>query len=300
MNKNYYSNGIMRRVRQFTYDVTANAHSKDKDIERLRKLKKDDEITQTVYDREVSAIQESIKAQTVKIKESCRKDLMGTLEEMRRVAGNQIIKPPTQEMVSTLQLLGMLDSISPTQFTLYAEQMADCPLAMQRLQQIAKAHEQRIVLDDPDTKMKAVDELEGQLAYFLGNFDGDTSHSPATVLNMLPYFQPDEQYMGNPNRPLDTDKADKLFWSEFVHFSSSEVFDDPDNAKGTPKAQYFFGDVKALAAFIDKMTVGMEGSLVEDTANTILANCPEQYGAIYRNYKATGEMLDLNGSETEI
>lgn len=141
MNKNYYSNGIMRRMRQVTHDLTANAHSKDKDIERLRKLKKDDEITQTVYDRELSAIQEGIKAQTVKVKTECQKDLMGTLEEMRRVAGNQIIKPPTQEMVSILQLLAMLDDITPTQLTLYAEQMADCPLAMQRLQQIAKAHE---------------------------------------------------------------------------------------------------------------------------------------------------------------
>lgn len=178
--------------------------------------------------------------------------------------------------------------------------MADCPLAMQRLQQIAKAHEQRIYLDDPDTKLKALDNLESQLAYFLGNFDGDTSHAPATVLSMLPYFQPDEQYMGNPNRPLDTDKVDKLFWSEYVRLSSSEVFDDPDNAKGTPKAQYFFGDVKALAAFIDKMTAGVEGSLVENVTDTILANCPEQYGAIYRNYKATGEMLDLNGSNENV
>lgn len=300
MNKNYHSNGIMRRMRQFTHDMTVNAHSKDKDIERLRKLKRDDEITQTVYDRELSAIQEGIKAQTVKVKTECKKDLMGTLEEMRRGAGNQIIKPPTQEMVSTLQLLAMLDDITPTQFTLYAEQMADCPLAMQRLQQIAKAHEQRIYLDDPDTKLKALDNLESQLAYFLGNFDGDTSHAPATVLSMLPYFQPDEQYMGNPNRPLDTDKADKLFWSEYVRLSSSEVFDDPDNAKGTPKAQYFFGDVKALAAFIDKMTAGVEGSLVENVTDTILANCPEQYGAIYRNYKATGEMLNLNGSNENV
>lgn len=48
--------------------------------------------------------------------------------------------------------------------------MADCPLAMQRLQQIAKAHEQRIYLDDPDTKLKALDNLESQLAYFLGNY----------------------------------------------------------------------------------------------------------------------------------
>lgn len=157
-----------------------------------------------------------------------------------------------------------------------------------------------ITEESPLQSLKNLNNLESQLAYFLGNFDGDTSHAPATVLSMLPYFQPDEQYMGNPNRPLDTDKVDKLFWSEYVRLSSSEVFDDPDNAKGTPKAQYFFGDVKALAAFIDKMTAGVEGSLVENVTDTILANCPEQYGAIYRNYKATGEMLDLNGSNENV
>ena len=299
MNRNLFSNGIMRRMRQFTHDMTANSHSKDKDMDRLLSLKKSDEITQTVYDREYSAIQDKFHAQTVKLKNECQKDLEGTLKEMRQAAGEQITKPPTQEMVSTLQLLGMLDNITPTQFSLYAEQMKDSPLAMQSLQQIAKAHEQRIYVDDPDTKLNALDQLEGYLAYFLTNFNGDTVHAPATVLRMLPYFQPDEQYMESPNRPLDTDKVNKLFWNEFVRLSSSDAFDDPDHVNGTPKAMYFFGDVKALSAFIQKMTVGVEGSLVEDITNEILSNCPEQYGAIYRNYKATGEMLDLNEPMTE-
>lgn len=48
MNKNYFSNGVMRRMRQYTHDVTANFHSKDKDIERLKQLKEADEITQTL------------------------------------------------------------------------------------------------------------------------------------------------------------------------------------------------------------------------------------------------------------
>ena len=218
MNRNLFSNGIMRRMRQFTHDMTANAHSKDKDIERLLSLKKSDEITQTVYDREYSAIQDKIQAQTVKLQTACKKDL---------------------------------------------------------------------------------DQLEGYLAYFLTNFNGDTVYAPATVLRMLPYFQPDEQYMESPNRPLDTDKVNKFFWSEFVQLSSSDAFDDPDHVNGAPKAMYFFGDVKALSAFIQKMTVGVEGSLVEDITNEILSNCPEQYGAIYRNYKATGEMLDLNEPMTE-
>lgn len=53
MNKNYFSDGIMRRMRQYTLALSNNAHSKDKDLENLLSLKKADEITQTVYDREV-------------------------------------------------------------------------------------------------------------------------------------------------------------------------------------------------------------------------------------------------------
>lgn len=294
MNKNYFSNGVMRRMRQYTHDVTANFHSKDKDIERLKQLKEADEITQTVYDRELSAIQENLKAQTVKLKEVAKKDLMVTFEEMRRVAGNQIVKPPTPEMVSTLQLLSMLDEISPAQFTLYAEQMVDCPLAMQRLQQIAKNHEQHIRVDDPETKLRALDVLESNLANYLANYNGDIAHAPFSVRQMYPYFQPDDQYMGNPKTLTDTEKVNQKFWAELVGISSYEAFDDPDGSKAAPKAQYYFSDVKALSTFIQKATVNLEGSLVEDATTTILANCPERYDSIYRNYKATGEMLDLN------
>ena len=41
---------------------------------------------------------------------------------MREIADNRIIKPPTAEIVNTLQLLSMLDEITPTQFNLYAAQ----------------------------------------------------------------------------------------------------------------------------------------------------------------------------------
>lgn len=40
MNKNYFSDGIMRRMRQYTLAVNNNAHSKDKDLEKLLALKK--------------------------------------------------------------------------------------------------------------------------------------------------------------------------------------------------------------------------------------------------------------------
>ena len=60
MNKNYFSDGIMRRMRQYTLALSNNAHSKDKDLENLLSLKKADEITQTVYDREVEKINQQI------------------------------------------------------------------------------------------------------------------------------------------------------------------------------------------------------------------------------------------------
>lgn len=79
---------------------------------------------------------------------------------MREIASQRTTKPPTAENVSTLQILGMLDTITPTQMRLYAEQMSDCPLAMLRLGQIASAHNLKLVVSDPDALLKAVDILE--------------------------------------------------------------------------------------------------------------------------------------------
>ena len=294
MNKNYFSDGIMRRMRQYTLALSNNAQSKDKDLENLLSLKKADEITQTVYDREVEKINQQISEQRKKLLSEVKVDLMGTFDKMREIAKTQISKAPTPEMVSTLQILSMLDNITPTQFSLYAEQMADCPLAMQRLQQIAKEHEQRIYVDDPETKLRALDTLEGQLVNFLSSYDGVEEHCPYSVRDMYRYFRPDDQYMGSSNSPTDTGKVNEQFWNEFVGVSSFEVFEDPDATPGKPKAQYFFSDVSALSAFIKKMTEGVSGSMVEETENMILENCPERYGAVLRNYRSTGEMMDLN------
>ena len=66
------------------------------------------------------------------------------------------------------------------------------------------------------------------------------------------------------------------------------------------RSQYFCSDVSALSAFIKKMTEGVSGSTVEEIENMILENCPERYGGVLRNYRATGEMLDLNGTGEEV
>ena len=294
MNKNYFSDSIMRRMRQYTLALSNNAHSKDKDLENLLSLKKADEITQTVYDREVEKINQQIGEQRKKLLSEIKADYMKTFENMREIAKAQISKAPTPEMVSTLQILAMLDKVSPEQFTIYAEQMADCPLAMQRLQQIAKEHEVRIFTDDPETKLRALETLEGHLVNFLSNYDGVEEHCPFSVRDMYRYFRPDDQYMGSKDSPTDTEKVNERFWNEFVGVSSFKAFEDPDMTPGKPKAQYFFSDVSALSAFIKKMTEGVSGSTVEEIENMILENCPERYGGVLRNYRATGEMLNLN------
>lgn len=299
MKTNFYSEGVMRRMRLFTYDIEKNYHSQDKHMAELEQLRAADEITQTVFDREVASIQETIKRQRIALVEEAKKNLISTFQKMREIANNRIIKPPTTEIVNTLQLLSMLEKITPTQFNLYAAQMEDCPLAMQRLQQIAEAHEQRIFVDNPESRIQALDVLEGYLANYLENFTGDVNRAPFSVKSMYRYFQPDDSYMGSSKTPTDTERVNMMFWNDFVKVSSPEVFDDPENASAAPKAQYFFKDLDGLSAFMSKMTRGMEGSLVEDMESKILENCPEQYGAIWRNYKATGEKMDLNGSDNE-
>lgn len=113
MKTNYYSEGVMRRMRLFTYDIEKNYHSQDKRIEELKQLRAADEITQTVFDREVASIQETIKRQRIALVEEAKKNLISTFQKMREIANNRIIKPPTTEIVNTLQLLSMLEKITP-------------------------------------------------------------------------------------------------------------------------------------------------------------------------------------------
>lgn len=296
MSKNNYS-AAMRRMREFRSAVKDNFTATGKEISRLEDLKSKDEITKTVFDREVDAINAKSTAKRKELIEGAKKDLIPLFDEMKTTAKHQVIKAPTSEIAATLQILGTLDRVTPKQIELYAEQMQDCPLAMQRLSQIASMHDLRLSVEDPETRFDQLALLESNFAAFLGGYTGDPATLSATVLGMEQYFRPEEQFMGNNRNLVNTDSVNRAFWNTFVGSGSPDFFDDPSTPTGKPKAQYFFGDLDGLRSFIDRATSGVEGSMKETITAEILKDCPEKYGAAYRHFLANGEKMDINAKD---
>lgn len=302
---NNFRNGIMRRMRQYTKAVQDNYRSRDAEIKKYDQYKS---VPPSPYYKQVlKDIDKIIEDNRIRLFEEVRKDLITTLADMRQAAGQRSTKAPSADMVNSLAILATLDNIPPTQMKFYVDQMSDCPLAMQRLQQIAATHNMKIQLTDLDAIMSAINKLEGKLTAYLGSFRGDDNPQSPTVIDMCRYFQPEEYYakgINVSNNPLmpefihSAKEADYLFWKDQIGYGSPAMFDGPA-AGNTPQVQYFFGDLDGLTAFINKATEDKTGSEIEKTENEILTNCPEQYGAAYRCYKATGEKIALNGTESE-
>ncbi|MFV0351838.1 MAG: hypothetical protein ACK5JF_05955 [Oscillospiraceae bacterium] len=82
-----------------------------------------------------------------------------------------------------------------------------------------------------------------------------------------------------------------LFWAEFVGEGSPDCYDEDSSSSEKPRVLYFFKDTDGLLAFINRETEGKSGSVIEETINEILANCPESYGSAYRNFKACGDRV---------
>lgn len=284
---NNYRNGIMRRMRVYTKAVENTVNEKNIKIEGQKDL-----IGCTLYDRKIAEINSETEQIQQRLKSEIIKDLSETLHSMREIASQRTTKPPTSENVNTLQILGMLDSITPTQMKLYAEQMSDCPLAMLRLGQIASAHNLKLVISDPDALLKAVDILEDNLSAYINGFNGNESLCGTRVRQLYLYFQPEEYYAQSDLKT--SENADKLFWERYIGIATPEIFDNPNKASKKPIVQYFFGGIDGLLDFINKAKSESMGENEEDVINRILSNCPDKYSAAYRLYMATGEKLPLN------
>lgn len=289
MSKNYYSNS-MRCVR-LAKSKLDNAHQQyTKEVEKAQSLLRRDEITHTVYDRAVTAAQNDFETARKTIFQNAKQELSQHLDSMREIAKQRIVKAPTPETASTLQILATLDRITPTQFALYAEQMADCPIAMQALSQIAAKHEVRIITDEPERRLQLLDVFEDNIANFLQNYTGSADTSSFSIRRLLPYLQAEDKL----TKQGGTEKVNRRFWSEFIGDGSSDCYDNENVPAGKPKAQYFFESVDGLMNFIGAEIAGMDSDTAVKRTNEILADCPEKYGAAYRCYKASGEKIDLN------
>lgn len=170
--------------------------------------------------------------------------------------------------------------------------------AMRRLQQIAKSHNMQIVAPDTDAMMRAIDVLEGNFAMYIQGYTGDDHSMSASVKQLHEFFQPEEAYI---NTAVKSSKnVDSIFWQKMVGIGSPSMLENENNTHGSTDVKYFFDTLDGLVAFIDKQTVGLEDKAYTDKINEILADCPGQYGAAYRYYKATGEKVPLIEAGEEI
>lgn len=289
MSKNYFSKTMrcLRLARSKLEDAHRVYMGEINDAESLLKR---DEITKTVYDRRTSAARNAHNETHREIVEKATEEISGYLGDMRELAKQYTVKPPTPEMVSTLQILSMLDRVTPVQITLYAEQLADCPLAMSALQQIAAKHNQRIIIDDADSRLQQLDMFASYITGFLQGFSGEDETSPATVRQLLPYLQSEAQLMSVGG----TENANRSFWARFISQGDPAFYDQDGTTAGKPKVQYFFNNVDELLGFIKQETAGKEEGERPGIINDILNNCPDRYGAAYRAYMACGEKDAIN------
>ncbi len=286
MNRNHYSNTL--RIMRFHYVKSNETHDTyAKAIQKADELLRSDEITKTVYDREVNSAQTEFDSCHKELVSKAKSELVPEFEAMREIARQQAVKAPTPEVASTLQILSMLDKLTPTQISLYAESLSDCPLAMQALAQIALKHDQRLIVDEPERRLQLLDVFESHVANFLSNYHGTEEALSFSVRQMLPYLQTED----NVTEYGGTKRVDRAFWNEFIAEGNPDCYDEDSASSEKPRVQYFFKDTDGLLAFINRETDGKSGSIIEETVNEILANCPESYGAAYRNYKACGEKI---------
>lgn len=274
----------MRRMRQYTVAVDKNYKSRGTEVEKLSDYK-----GSVHYEREISKLDDRVEKERVHLMTSVKQDMIVIMKEMRKNVGERITKAPTSDMVNTLSILGMLDTVSPTDMKQYAVQMKDCPLAMKRLNQIASKHNMQISVPDTDAMMRAIDVLEGNFATYIQGYRGGDTNMVASVKQLHEYFKPEEAYMNTSVK--SSQNVDAQFWKQIVGIGSPAMLDKEGAASTDVK--YFFSTLDGLMEFIEKETVGLEDKALTDKVNEILSDCPGQYGAAYRYYKTTGKKVPL-------
>lgn len=305
MSKNYFK-GIMRNMREFTAEVNSNKARYDR-----AKAKAAEDYAEAkgsvLYDRVFTEVDNDFSTRRAATVEKYKKELIPLVEGMRAEASARVIKAPTTDMINNLALLSDVENLTPGTLNMYAKSMANCPLALQKLSQIAKKNGMQMSVLPQDTILDSIDRLEGFLVEYLTRYLGDLAVCPSLVTkDMWRYFQPEDTYAKGvkfDNSTLgkifhSTEEVDKLFWSQFVGIGSPDLVSS--TADDAPVVQYFFSSVEALSDFIEKSKEGLSEDKVKDVTESILSECPEQYRNAYNEFQRSGTVSDLNNFNESI
>lgn len=247
------------------------------------------------YNSDVADIKQEATSKMLELKKAAKEKINKIGEDMRNNAFTRITKAPTPEMVSTLQLLKMLDDeVTPDDINNYMEVMKDTPIAMRVLNQIAEKNHISIPRIDSEKINRAAEVVIYNFLNFIDGFNGNDSECSASIRMLYPYFQSDMKYK---EQNITGKAVESDLWSKLVGYATPVILDNPEVEKGlTVKAQYFFKDIPEMLKFMDKSIEGVDPDSKEayGILNGILDNCPDQYGAAYRHFLATKEMMPLN------
>ncbi len=279
---------VMRRMRRYTAAVNKLYNDR---ASKINKLNNDGYEGSTFYTNEVEKIDQQTEASRINLTTAAKNDMTKIFEEMRKNVGDKITKAPTADIANTLNILGQLENISPIEIKLYAGQMIDCPLAMKRLQEIARRHNIIIHIPDIDEMTRALDVFESNIALFLEGYHGRIDDASFSIRQLYQYFQDDNTYVNNDGKT--TIDANTAFWENIIGIGDPSMFDNTSSEKAID-IQLFFGDMEAMLSYIRKQTEGLTETEKENKVNDILKSCPDQYGAVYRYYLSEGKMLPLN------
>lgn len=280
----------MRMIRQYMIDAT-NIHnqysSSLSDLDPYKGSVYYDSKSADLMSGETEAI-ESIRRQN-------KRELAHIINDMRANVVKRATKNPSQDMAAALTIMNQLDDVSVTMIRMYADAMSECPLAMQMLQQIGQKHNITINVPDVEQMSHSVDVLEYNFNAAM-SYDGTTDKVQPTLDTLRQYFQPDDAYLDMPDVKT-VDAANDAFWSKYVQCGSPAMLEDPKTATVPVTAYHVFADLDGLLKYIDAKTTGMADAERDSKVNEILSECPDNYGAVYRNYLANGEKLAFSGSD---
>ena len=280
----------MRTIRQYMVDASANQQKYADKVANLESYK-----GSSYYTGECERMAKDTADSLEYLQKQAKGEIADIIKAMRDNVRNRATQAPTQDMAAALTILNQLDNVSVAQLRMYSQTMAECPIALQMLQQIGNKH--GITLSAPDVEQMShtVDVLEHNLALAL-TYDGKTDEIRPSLDLIRPYFQPDDAYLDMPSVKT-ADNANAAFWNNIVQCGDPSMLENP---KGTPlpvEVYHVFADLDGLLKYIDANTEGLEDADRESKIADILSECPDNYGAVYRNYLATGEKLAFSGSD---